>query len=154
VKDDHARLRSKSFSVPSTASSSDIDGQPLVRADSQRLFHLTNETRIERRLKGLKLDSSLSRVADSYCRRMAVERFFDHEDPSGGTLASRLSMEAIEYSAAGENLAIAPSPFEAHAGLVASSGHLANILGDFSRMGVAAVQVTAASVYFVEVFTR
>jgi uncharacterized protein YkwD len=61
----------------------------------------------------------------------------------------------INYSAAGENLALAPTTEFAHDGLMNSPGHRANILnGQFRRVGIGVMDGGIYGKMFVQEFTN
>ena len=60
----------------------------------------------------------------------------------------------IKFSAAGENLALAPNVSLAHQGLMNSPGHRANIMsGDFGKVGIGVVDGGIYGEMFVQEFT-
>jgi uncharacterized protein YkwD len=63
--------------------------------------------------------------------------YFSHEDLEGNDPFDRMQTARISYGAAGENLALAPTVDEAHAGLMESPDHRANILrAAFHEVGI------------------
>lgn len=61
----------------------------------------------------------------------------------------------IRYTAAGENLAGAPSAEQAHAALMNSSGHRANMLNrNYTHVGIGAVRGGPYGIMFTQIFCR
>jgi uncharacterized protein YkwD len=110
--------------------------QPRPDLEAQML-ELVNA---ERRAAGLQLvrpDPVLTEVARAHSRDMFVRGYFSHYTPEGRDLEDRLRTAHIGYLTAGENLALAPTLYTAHSGLMRSPGHRANILRpQFGRVGV------------------
>jgi uncharacterized protein YkwD len=94
----------------------------------------------ERRAAGLKPvqpDSDLTQVARAHSSDMFARGYFAHVSPEGRDLGNRLQKARVGYLAAGENLALAPTLYSAHNGLMHSPGHRANILRpQFGRLGI------------------
>jgi uncharacterized protein YkwD len=68
---------------------------------------------------------------------MFARGYFSHVSPDGKDLADRMQRAKAGYLTAGENLALAPTLFSAHSGLMRSPGHRANILRpQFGRVGI------------------
>jgi uncharacterized protein YkwD len=94
----------------------------------------------ERRAAGLKTvqpDTQLTQVARGHSRDMFARGYFAHVSPEGKDLGNRLQQAHVGYLTAGENLALAPTLYSAHNGLMHSPGHRANILRpQFGRLGI------------------
>ena len=68
---------------------------------------------------------------------MLARGYFAHLTPEGNDLSDRMHQARIGYLSAGENLALAPTLYTAHTGLMRSPGHRANILRpQFGRLGI------------------
>ena len=68
---------------------------------------------------------------------MFQQGFFAHVDESGATPFDRMRAGGVNFRAAGENLALAPTVQIAHDGLMNSPGHRANILNPrYRRIGI------------------
>ena len=75
----------------------------------------------------------------------------DKDNPTG--IKGRQGKD-IEYSLAGENLALAPTVETAHKGLMNSKGHRENILDeDYRQMGIGVIDNGVYGKMFVQVFT-
>lgn len=82
-------------------------------------------------LRPLTLNGSLNQVALSWANQMAVSGVLAHNP-------SYASQIPGGWTAAGENVAQGyPTGAEVHAGWMASAGHRANVLGNFTDIGIA-----------------
>lgn len=110
--------------------------EPRPDLESQML-ELVNAERRAAGLKPVKPDPVMTQVARSHSRDMFSRGYFSHFTPEGKDLGDRLQQARIGYLSAGENLALAPTLFTAHNGLMRSPGHRANILRpQFGRLGI------------------
>lgn len=119
-----------------------------VAAEAERaVFELLNQARAEAGLRTLEWDEPLRDVGRAHSRDMYLRGYFAHETPEcreHGTEHpgctdpfDRIRNAGITYDVAGENLALAPSPPQAHDGLMRSPGHRANILNPhYTRVGI------------------
>ncbi|KKR60955.1 MAG: hypothetical protein UT99_C0004G0001, partial [Candidatus Curtissbacteria bacterium GW2011_GWA2_40_31] len=81
--------------------------------------------------------------------------YFSHYSPEGKDVGDRLEDSSINYSLAGENLALAPDVIRAHNGLMNSEGHRRNILDPaFSKIGIGAIDGGVYGKMFTQVFTN
>lgn len=104
------------------------------------VFDLLNRARLDAGVDPLAWSPALVLVAQGHAAEMYLEGYFSHRSPVTGTVGDRLEAAGITYRVAGENLALAATPTEVHAGLMDSPGHRENILrSEFSRVGVAVV---------------
>lgn len=111
-------------------------------SDEQQMLDLINTARMENGLAALKLDPELQQVALAHSQEMLELGYFSHVSPLKGSPTDRLNAANVVYTAAGENIAYAPSVDVAQRGLMRSEGHRANILSDqFTRVGIG-VEVT------------
>ncbi|HEX2547917.1 MAG TPA: CvpA family protein [Ramlibacter sp.] len=102
-----------------------------------QLLALVNTERRAAGLKPVQPDDELTEVARAHSRDMLARGYFSHYSPEGKDLNDRLRQAKVRYLTAGENLALAPTLYTAHIGLMNSPGHRANILrGQFGRLGV------------------
>lgn len=76
-----------------------------IRNMEKILYGRINDIRDTHRLKNLKENQLLSRIARNYSRRMGQENFFSHFDPSGHGIADRVGSEGLSFSFLGENIA-------------------------------------------------
>ena len=110
----------------------------VVRPDAERaMLRAINEERVQRGLEPLTWCASCASVARSHSEGMYRGGYFSHEDLDGDDPFDRMVNAGVAYGAAGENLALAPTVEEAHAGLMKSPDHRANILrAQFQQVGI------------------
>jgi uncharacterized protein YkwD len=111
------------------------------------VFDLMNQARVDAGLDPLAWDDQLRDVGRRHSLDMYVRGYLAHETPEcrrEGPDAEgctdpfdRMRAGGVSYDVAGENLALAPSPEQAHDGLMRSPGHRRNILNpDFTTGGI------------------
>lgn len=109
----------------------------LPETPSSLLLRLLNEERHRAGLDPLERDLSLSRLATDHCRDMVRQSYFGHLSPSGRDLTSRLRQAGMATHRAAENLARSSTAQRAHAQLMESPSHRANILDpDLTHVGI------------------
>ena len=108
------------------------------RADLEaEMLSMVNKERMKHGLKALRDDPALAVVARKHSADMFARGYFSHITPDGINPFQRIRREKILYVTAGENLALAQTLAIAHAGLMNSPGHKANILRPaFGRLGI------------------
>jgi uncharacterized protein YkwD len=112
------------------------DGHPRPDLEEQML-ELVNAERRAHGLRPVKPDPIMSELARAHSRDMLARGYFAHLTPEGNDLSDRMHQARIGYLSAGENLALAPTLYTAHTGLMRSPGHRANILRpQFGRLGI------------------
>lgn len=105
------------------------------------MLQLVNKARADAGLAPLQFDDNLTQVARAHSQEMFELGYFSHDSPVHGDPAARLAAAGINYAAAGENLAFAPSVTIAHDGLMHSPPHRANILNPaFTRVGIGIIR--------------
>ncbi len=127
---------------------------PQVQADeAQALFSDVNAFRAQHGLPTLAEDRRLARLALEVAQQMAARHYFGHTDPSGVTFQDRLRASGVPFRVAAENMALNEDEPRAHAALLASPGHFANIVDPRQhRLGTAVVAAGDGQVFFVEEF--
>lgn len=102
-----------------------------------RMLEMVNAERVAAGLRPVKPDAELAQVARAHSQDMLARSYFAHVSPEGKDLGNRLQQARVAYLSAGENLALAPTLYSAHTGLMHSPGHRANILRpQFGRLGI------------------
>ena len=126
-----------------------------VDFESERaMFALVNEERQRFGVRSLEWSENLAKVGRNHSKDMFVRGYFSHFSPEGKDLGNRLDEAGIDYLAAGENLALAPSVSRAHTGLINSPGHKRNILDpSFGKIGIGVVDGGIYGKMFTQVFT-
>lgn len=111
---------------------------PRPRPDLEAaMLELINRERAASGLKSLEADPEMTTVARKHSIDMFARGYFSHYTPENKSPSDRLLEDAVRYTIAGENLAIAPTLSIAHTGLMNSPGHRANILRpQFGRVGI------------------
>jgi uncharacterized protein YkwD len=114
------------------------DNHPEVRTDLEaKMLELVNQERVQRGLLPLKADPELTQLARAHSSDMFARGYFAHITPEGKSPFDRMNDAHVQYTTAGENLALAHSLSIAHNGLMNSPGHRANILNpSFGRVGI------------------
>ncbi len=129
-------------------------GQEL-NIDEQQMVDLVNAERVERGLNPLKVDMRLVKLARTKARDMIVNNYFDHQSPTLGSPFDQMRAVGIDYAHAGENLAESSTVERAHAGLMNSPGHRANILHDrYTHIGIGVVDGAPYGKMFVQHFIQ
>ncbi len=112
-----------------------------------RLAALVNRARTKHGLKPYKVSLSLSKVAEGQARDMADQQRLFHNP--------RLTTEVHNWRAIGENVAYTSTVSGAHALLMGSAPHRANLLSStFRQVGVGVVKDSHGTVWVVEVFRK
>lgn len=118
------------------------------------MLNLVNRERMKAGLSILSFAEKNQELARSYAKDMLARGYFSHINPEGESPFDRLEKEGINFYAAGENLAFAPTMELAHQGLMQSEGHRANILSEqFNRVGIGVVDAGIYGKMFVQEFT-
>ncbi|MFO0576677.1 MAG: CAP domain-containing protein [Polyangia bacterium] len=113
-----------------------------ARAAETEVLALLNEERRRAGLPKVVSDDRLVAAARAYSDEMAAYRFVAHVSPRSGTPSDRVRRAGVPAVLVTENLAQAGSPREAHASLVGSPGHRANLLDPrVQRVGIGAREV-------------
>jgi uncharacterized protein YkwD len=109
-------------------------------ASEKAMFDLVNKERKKKGLEVVTWDEQLKNIGRAHCLDMFERGYFSHYSPEDTSPFDRMDAAKIEYKAAGENLAYAPSVDIAHQGLMDSPGHRANVLRpEFGRLGVGVI---------------
>lgn len=123
-------------------------------ASEQAMFRLVNKERVANSLNPVSFDNKLRGLARDYSKDMLQRGYFSHYNPEGESPFDRMDAYGIEYSYAGENLALAPSAELAMQGLMNSPGHRANILNpNFNKIGIGAMDGGVYGKMFTQEFT-
>lgn len=111
-----------------------------ARAAEDRLWELISATRAARGLPALKRHRAITTSARKHARELVVGPF-GHETASG-TALDRLGREGLTAARATENIARAADVAQAHAALMASPSHRANLLDPQVEVGGVGVVLT------------
>ena len=124
-----------------------------MSADESHMIDLVNQDRANNGLKPLTFDNSLRAGALAHSQDMAQHNYFSHTSPTQGDFSTRVKAAGIKYSSAGENIAKYPGVDQAEVGFMNSPGHRANILGDYTRVGIGIVK-TNGTYYITQWFAK
>jgi hypothetical protein len=112
---------------------------PASAAGEGTILSLVNQARADKGLGPLKLNSAMSAVALAWAKHMAANNSMVHNPNYSKQIPSG-------WTKAGENIAHGfSSPTAVHNGWMGSSGHRANILGDFTDIGIAFITVDGST---------
>lgn len=122
------------------APSEDVNSE--ISAFEKEVVALTNAERSKQGLKALEMDTELSKVAGIKSQDMKDKNYFDHTSPTYGSPFDMMKSFGIDYSAAGENIAMGQTtPQQVVTSWMNSEGHRANILSsNFTHIGVGHVE--------------
>jgi uncharacterized protein YkwD len=137
------------------------DDAPITSvADAeQRLLQLVNRDRAAAGLPALVQDDALAAVARAHSEEMRRTKIVAHISPTTGSAADRVKAAGIKTAVVLENVARAYGVGEAHAGLMNSPGHRANIMSaSATHLGVGVVLGDEVSgrreIFVTQVFDR
>lgn len=122
------------------------------KSESQ-MFTKVNEERKKLAITELVWEPYLVPIARTHAKDMWERKYFSHFSPEGDDVGDRLKNAKINYTYAGENLALAPTTKTAHTGLMNSKGHRENILEPkFKKIGIGVIDNGVYGKMFVQVF--
>lgn len=102
---------------------------------AMQVLSLVNSERAKYGLRALTYDAHLSRAAD--IRAVEIKSLFSHTRPDGRSCFTALDEVGYSYRKAGENIAYGQeSAEEVMNAWMNSEGHRANILGDYTFIGI------------------
>ncbi len=123
--------------------------------DEQQMLKLLNQERAKQGLNELVLATDLRQVGRAHSLDMFKRGYFSHYSPEGLDPFDRIEAANIQYLAAGENLALAPTVDMAHTGLMNSPGHKRNILDPkYNKVGIGAYKDPRYGIIFTQVFSN
>jgi hypothetical protein len=106
-----------------------------------RLLELLNQQRKAAGLNTVVPDEELRKVALGHSKDMKDHQFFSHVSPSTGSPRDRVLGAGIVVTESAENIAHAPTPEDAHDGLMESPAHRSAMLEPrYTHVGIAAVE--------------
>lgn len=117
------------------------------------MVELVNRERQQAGLQPLKVDSRLVRLARQKSQDMVDKGYFGHNSPTYGSPFEMMKDAGVSYRYAGENIAGAGTVARAHAGLMNSTGHRANILNpNFTHIGIGVASGSPYGKIFTQMF--
>jgi len=154
IEDSLTYLTIKPGSRQSIPLNIDTRSLSVDEASEQGMFKLVNEERRKQGIKELVWAPEIVPVSRAHAQDMWERSYFSHVSPEGKDVGDRLDDAGVNYSFAGENLALAPTLATAHNGLMNSEGHRANILEpQFSKVGIGVIDNGIYGKMFVQVFS-
>lgn len=143
-------------SSETTTSDEDEVNTSAYRAFQKRVIELVNEERAAYGLPALKENAELDKVATMKSEDMAKLNYFSHTSPTYGSPFEMLTNLGINYTAAGENIAMGqPTPESVMDAWMNSEGHRANILNsNFTHIGVGIVKNSRGQYIWTQTFLR
>lgn len=122
-----------------------------VPQDEAAFVDLINASRASNGRGALTADPAAAEVARSWSERMAVAGQISHNP----NLAAEVSAWVTnQWSRIGENVGVGYGVSSLHDAFMASSGHRANILGDYNRVGVGVVRESSGRIWVTVVFIK
>jgi uncharacterized protein YkwD len=111
---------------------------PEIRSDLEtKMLELINKERANKGLPPLKADPQETIVARAHSKDMFAKGYFAHVSPDGKNPFDRMRAAHLQFTSAGENLALAQTLETAHTNLMNSPGHRANIMNpSFTQVGI------------------
>jgi len=126
-----------------------------MTAAERQMVDLVNAARKEANVPPLAANPELSRVARFKSEDMAAGGYFSHDSPTYGSPFQMMEDFGISFSAAAENIACNQTVEWAHAALMNSQGHRANILNpDYTEIGIGIVDGGPCGAMYTQMFLR
>ncbi|MTI96489.1 MAG: hypothetical protein FH749_13615 [Firmicutes bacterium] len=119
----------------------------------KQMLELVNAERAKVGVAPLKLNMEVTEVARVKSKDMLENNYFEHQSPVYGSPFEMLSTFGINFSTAGENIALYHDVTAAHQGLMNSPGHRENILREeFSQLGIGIIKAADGRLYITQLF--
>jgi uncharacterized protein YkwD len=120
---------------------------PTAAQKRQRILRDTNRARVARGLRPLRLHPGLNRLASRWATHMARTGRLEHNPRFASQTPGR-------WTRAGENIAVGYRFVRVTREWMASPGHRANILGDYSHIGIGVVVDRRGRPWYVQSFAK
>lgn len=138
---------------PAEETSPSVSPAATLTPEEEQLVNLINAEREKEGVAPLKVDPALVATARLKSKDLVVNQYFAHQSPTYGSPFEMFRAAGITYRYAGENLAGALTVERAHALLLQSPGHRANMINPlFTRVGVGITSGGSSGKVFVEHF--
>ena len=119
------------------------------------MMNFINQDRAARGLYPLTPDPELSRIARIKSQDMLDGGYFAHESPTWGSSRDMLRAHGYAFRGAAENIARHATVEKAHAALLSSPGHRANLLSpNWEKVGVGIAADRNGHVWVTQLFAR
>lgn len=136
--------------VPEAPEIPDVEEELPDTTLAMQVLSLVNAERAKYGLSALTYDSTLGRAAD--IRAIEIKSLFSHTRPDGRSCFTVLDEVGYSYRKAGENIAYGQrSAEEVMTAWMNSEGHRANILGDYTYIGIG-VYESGGTIYWSQFF--
>lgn len=141
--------RSRTFTVVGTPRNGDTTSSSAERAAINQILAETNAFRAAHGKPALKLSTEMTTVARNWSQRMATTGEFKHNPDYAKQIPAG-------WTRAGENIAAGYALNSVVQGWIDSPGHRANLLGDFTHLGIGYVSQpgTRYTRYYTQVFAK
>jgi uncharacterized protein YkwD len=107
----------------------------------KQLFDLVNREREKAKLSKLEWSDRLAQAALAHSKLLAENRDLSHQFSGEPIVQERVGATGLRFNSVAENVAAAPDIDTAHAALMKSPGHRANILHqDYNAIGISIVE--------------
>lgn len=118
------------------------------------ILEKVNEVRIENKMKPLKIDDELNKIAILKAKDMAKEEKLSHDSKKYGLTFNIIKQRGIKFRSAAENIARwHETPEFVVDRWLKSKGHRANILNSkYDKTGIGVAQDKAGKNYWVQIF--
>ncbi|MFO0587718.1 MAG: CAP domain-containing protein [Polyangiaceae bacterium] len=128
------------------------DASKGVKDEAEAIFKMLNAARTAEGAATLTRDAALDKLAKAHSDEMMKAKMIGH-DVGGGDPSARIKAAGVKAKVAGENVASAASPENAHRALWSSPSHRSNMLsGDFTKVGIAAVKDADGRVWVTQLY--
>ena len=124
--------------APKSSLSSPYEDPSYDSEAERQLLEMANADRVRTGLPPLKMDDGLVRAARAHAAKMASQHQLSHQFSGEPSLTERISSSAtLHLNRAGENVAMATTPEDAHEALMSSPPHRDNLLSpNFNVAGI------------------
>ncbi len=124
-----------------------------LSAMEEQMVQLVNSERSKAGAPALKANADLANMARVKSQDMINNGYFSHNSPTYGSPFDMMNTFGISFRTAGENIAMNQSVEAAHASLMNSDGHRANILNPaFTQIGIGIVSDGHGNLYITQEF--
>lgn len=123
------------------------EGTSFVESVEQEIYRIVNEERAKAGVPALGYNNTMQKYARIKSQDMAERNYFDHKDPDGALITSKMQQDGVGYSAWGENIAYIGGSANGLASQfmtnwMNSTGHRENILStNFTSIGVGVYKI-------------
>lgn len=133
-----------------------IPAQADVKAIELKVVELVNKVRVQNGLQPLTNNWQLERVARYKSADMLNKNYFSHISPTYGSPFTMMQNFGIQFSSAGENIAMGQrTPEEVMNAWMNSPGHKANILSPtYTQIGVGMAKDGKGKIYWTQMFIK